>query len=341
VPLLAAMLLSGLLTSPGCGGGSARSSRKDDPPTISRQLARPTCSMTPSRKVVTVPIRTTSHGQDTVEAAVCVGGRGPYDFIIDTGGSGTLVTAQLARRLALPAIGPSGPFGGAGCTGRTHPVLLPSVSVGGRTIPGGSAYVIRANGLGGQGQPQGALGVSTLAKLGSLRLDYQRKTLTIGMPSSTHTGLPTAGPRASIPNDWLKRPPEVRAPLALLRRGGGLISLRVIVSLDGGPPQAWLPDTGAQSSLVDPTVARSSELPYLHGTLTQPSACSRKPLHSRRVWSGHWELAGIPLQPQSLQVSTLRPTVGVEGVIGAITLAEYGSDVFDWAGRRLLLGVGK
>jgi hypothetical protein len=295
--------------------------------------------MSASNEELTVPIRAPSHGEDTVETAVCIGGRGPYDFIIDTGASETLVTAQLAKRLRLPAIGPPIRYGGAGCTGSTHRVQLPSASVGGRIVPGDIAYIIKANGLGGRGQPQGALGMSTLAMLGPLRLDYRRKTLTLGIPDPTTAGIPTVGTRTTIPSDWLKTPPKVRAPLALLRRGAGL-TLRVIVSLDGGPPQEWLPDTGAQFSNVDPTVARASGLSRLHRTLTQPSACADKSLRSQLVWSGNWNLTGTALRPQPLQASSLRPTVGVDGVVGARTLAEYGSDIFDWAGRRLLLGVG-
>jgi predicted aspartyl protease len=337
-PLLSLVALVGVIALSGCGAGTPRVSDGAAAPKASLQHAEPTCPMAARRGEVTVPLKTISQEVDTVETPVCIGGHGPYDFIIDTGAAGTLVTTQLARRLGLPVAGPSVSFGGAGCRGTTHAVRLPSLSVGGRIDPGGSAYTIHARGLGGPNQPQGALGASTLAALGALRLDYRHRELGIGPPIVTHARLPIAR-HSDIPATWLARRPRIRAPLALVRRGEGLM-LRTIVTLGDLPPQAWLPDTGAQFSILDRSVARTAQLSYLRRPVVQPSSCSTRPLYTHLAWSGSWHLDGQRLRPQALQVTGLRDTVLVDGIIGAKTFAEYGSDVFDWGGRQLLLGVG-
>jgi hypothetical protein len=285
--------------------------------------------MAPDERALTVPLHRVVPEEDMVEAPVCVGGRGPFAFIIDTGSSGTLFTTHLAGRLGLAPSGPSLHFGGAGCVGETRPIRMPALSVGGHLRAGGGAFTIHATGFGGPGQPQGVLGVDTLSELGPLLLDYRRLTLSIAPPAMDEDDLPPA---------WLKHEPQVRAPLALINRGGG-VTLRVIVGLGERSPQAWLPDTGSFFSLIDAENAKNLRLRRVPGDVTQPSSCSNKMLHSHRVWSGNWRLADRSLRPQALQVTAVQGTVGVEGVVGAKTMAEYGSVIFDWGARQLLLGI--
>jgi hypothetical protein len=270
---------------------------------------------------------------------VCVGGRGPFDFIIDTGSSETLFTTQLARRLGLSEEGPAIRFGGAGCFGSTHAIRMPALSLGRHLVAAADGYTIRATGLGGPGQPQGVLGVNSLSKLGPLRLDFRRRMLSIGDGTSAQADPLAASGAADLPADWRSRRPRIRAPLAMIGRGDG-VSLRVIVSLGSGAPQAWLPDTGAWTSLIDGEDAAASHLQRVPGIIPQPLACSSKKLRTHRVWSRSWRLADHPLRPQALQVIAVKDTVGVEGVLGAKTMAEYDSVIFDWGDRQLLLGVG-
>jgi hypothetical protein len=221
-------------------------------------------------------------------------------------------------------------FGGAGCFGETRPVRMPALSLGKHVRAEGRAFTIHATGLGGPGQPQGVLGVDTLSRLGPLLFDYRRLTLSIAPPATHEDDLPAA---------WPKHKPQIRAPLALIERDGG-VALRVIVGLGDGSPLAWLPDTGSYLSLIDGETAKSLRLRRVPGDVIEPSLCSSKMLHSPRVWSGNWRLADRPLRPQALQVIGVKSTVGVEGVLGAKTMSEYDSVIFDWGGRQLLLGGG-
>jgi hypothetical protein len=215
-------------------------------------------------------------------------------------------------------------------------VHFPPASIDGRTIPASVAYTIHAHGFGGPGQAQGTLGGDALSMLGPLRLDYRRHLLTIG-PRPTRADPSPNRSSAGLPSAWTKHRPEIVAPMALLHHSGGLTP-QVVVTLHGAVPQLWLPDTGSASSIIDPTRVRRSHLPYVRGTRSQPSLCSSTPISTRRVRVESWQLAGKELPPQTLEVSPVLSTAGVEGVLGGKTLADYGSIIFDWAGRQLLLG---
>jgi hypothetical protein len=328
--------LVGLLALTGCGEESQQPATTAPHPSAKVAIGQPACSMSPNPASVTVPLHVASRAGAPNAVDVCVGGRGPYRFLLDTGSAGTLISSELVGRLALPRAGPPVPFGGEGCHGTTRPVRLPDLSVGGHSIPAGVGYTIHANGFGGPGQPEGTLGAGALRRLGPLLLDYHHGSLSLG-PTRTEGSARSAG--TDLPAAWTKHHAAIIAPMAILRRAGG-ITLRTVISFRGGTLQPWLPDTGSQWSIIDGTLVRASHLRYLRGTKMQPSLCSSTPLSTRRAWSGHWQLADHPLRPQSLEVSSVLSTAGVDGVIGSKTLAEYGSVIFDWAGRKLLLGVG-
>src|SRR5438128_2081439 len=70
-----------------------------------------------TRIPVTVSVR---HSQVAGIANVCIDGKGPFPFLIDTGAQGSVLTTRLATRLGLPKFGPPVVIGGAGCSARAQ-----------------------------------------------------------------------------------------------------------------------------------------------------------------------------------------------------------------------------
>ncbi len=62
---------------------------------------------------------------------VCIAGRGPYPFVLDSGAGESIIDRRLATQLQLAHDGSPTEFGGVGCTGNAQPVSVPSWSVAG------------------------------------------------------------------------------------------------------------------------------------------------------------------------------------------------------------------
>jgi Aspartyl protease len=286
-----------------------------------------------------VPVEFTAQAPNTTLVQACVGGHGPFPFIIDTGSAGTFISRSVASRLGLPPLGTPTSFGSEGCRGSTQPVRLPPLAVGRRVIAPSTGYTIAVKGFGGPGEPVGTLGANALSSLGPIKLDYLRRQLSIA-PRITKDGHEPHSPFQDIPSRWLTQKAQIVAPLTVIHKNG-TVSLRVAVSLHGGETHEWLPDTGSQTSIVDNTSVSASHLKYAAGSEHTPSLCSNTPLTTRRAWSGRWELSGHRLRPELLQVSSVSRTVGgVDGILGGSTFIAFGSVVFDWPDHLLLLGAG-
>src|SRR6266699_251476 len=67
-------------------------------------------------------------------ANVCIDGKGPFPFLIDTGAQGSVLTASLATRLGLPKIGPPVVIGGAGCSAKAQVSRIGSWNVAGLAL---------------------------------------------------------------------------------------------------------------------------------------------------------------------------------------------------------------
>src|SRR5580698_1886416 len=56
-------------------------------------------------------------GQTAETVNVCIGGRGPYPFVLDSGAGQSTIDAGLAKRLDLASDGAPNIIAGVGCTG--------------------------------------------------------------------------------------------------------------------------------------------------------------------------------------------------------------------------------
>lgn len=123
-----------------------------------------------------VPIRVVTTGKATlVLVPVEVNGRGPFDFVLDTGASTSTVDRTLVRRLRLPSTGETARVRGVTGESVVPVVRLRAWTVGGQPLAGRSLTVTDL------GDPTvfGLLGSDELRRFGRITVDYQRKRLVL------------------------------------------------------------------------------------------------------------------------------------------------------------------
>jgi hypothetical protein len=316
----------------GCGGGSSRvvlPSRSDG--------CKGAAVTSGGKTTIPVTISNFDEGK-AVFANVCVGGKGPFPFFIDTGSAGSEIDAGLAEELDLKKVGKAQVAGGAGCSFTTQPVRMPAWSVAGIPLEGQSFGAVEDAAIYKASGAVGTIGSDVLARFGAVRIDYKAETMTVeGGEGEPIEGLAEA-PNGPLPKGLVKGTPKVVAPMVVQALPGS-VTMRVEVSFGKGKPLAFLPDTGApRAGYIDPVRARALGLKPNGTTYKQRTFCSTAEVPG--VESGEWSIAGKPLKPQPLPATPLTRSVLADGLIGGLTFDEYGSVVFDYAGERLVLGAG-
>lgn len=134
-----------------------------------------------SGSAMTIPLKVVRGSDNSTLASVPVyiNGHGPYQFILDTGASISLINSSLARQLALPRAGGRQPVSGVGGTEvivfvdaanwKVGNVPLPKTSIGSGALPSGR----------GAGGFQGLLGSDIWSQFGRITIDYNASTLTV------------------------------------------------------------------------------------------------------------------------------------------------------------------
>jgi predicted aspartyl protease len=126
-----------------------------------------------------VDVQRARDGSTTVLLPVTVEGHGPYQFVLDTGASKSLISTTVASDIGLRRAGPSQPIQGVGGVERATPVRVTRWNTGSIELP---PMVITAADLpSGRrgGQFQGLLGSDVWNAIGSFTLDYRTGTLTV------------------------------------------------------------------------------------------------------------------------------------------------------------------
>jgi hypothetical protein len=289
-----------------------------------------------------IPITvSTVAGQVAEMVNVCIGGQGPFPFVIDSGAGESIIDAHLASRLHLAHDGSSNEFGGVGCTGKAQPVGVRSWSVAGVPLAAQSLTAATLPDFGIPGQPVGLLGSDVLSRFGAVRLDFRAQTLTVVGPEA---------PRGPA------HPPEVKGPTgpppaAVLTEGEagttvpltvvltpGDVSLNVVLHFGRGSGWDFAVDTGSSQSVVATSLARSTRLAHTDLAQRQTTVCST--ITAPLVHSGTWSIPGLTLHPQLLGVANFGPigAGGLAGLLGSDQLQRYGWVIFDYRGGRLVLG---
>jgi hypothetical protein len=279
---------------------------------------------------------------------VCIDGRGPFPFLLDTGASTSAVNADLARKLGLTAVGPPKVIPGAGCTTHATARMVSSWSVAGFPLAPQAVSAFSGPGLGAPGMPAGLLGSDVWNRFGQLRVDFRRGDLIVprreGQPP-THRTVTFGATTAPLPHFLLLGRPAIESSLAAAKLPEAA-ALIVGIAFGHSRSVPFLVDTGSTTSVVQSQVASMDGLRRLHQADTQATICSR--VVARRVLSGNWFLTAPRPRSHVLSQHPLRPQVldeanlgqGPGGLFGSDQMSRFGSVVFDYAGGRLFLGAG-
>ncbi len=282
----------------------------------------------------------TRQSQVAAMANVCINGKGPFPFVIDTGAQGTVVTAGLAARLGLTKIGLPVFIGGAGCSARAQVSKVTSWNVAGLALQPQYVTDLKIPLFGGRGQPDGLLGSDVWSRFGAMRLDFARGSITVPgpeRPGPARKVTVTRPSAAPVPAVLLRAKPTVTAAMTVTSQPGST-AITVQIGFGTGSRLAFAPDTGASQSAVDTGVAKNAGLASANARVRQGTVCAVAVFPEVRT--GPWTVAGHPLRSQVVGVTGLRRTTGVAGLLGADQLSRFSSVIFDYAGGRLVLGAG-
>jgi Aspartyl protease len=290
---------------------------------------------TTANGVRTIPIKVVKGGEAVIPIVnMCFAGKGPYPMVLDTGAEFTVITTKFAKELGLKPVG--SPIGaeGAGCKTTTRAYELESASVGGVELEGSSILTVDAPDQ-GKGEPRGSLGADVLSRFGSVKIDFKKETLVLGGEEEGPRFKKGQGP-VPIPGALLARKPMLTVPMRVEASPLG-VRQTVKVGVGSTKPRPWLIDTGSSSSVIDPDVVKRAKLKAT-GTVQQGvTYCSIIEVPEFRA--PNLTLSSGKLMPQT--IGSFKAGAKREGgVLGAYSLWQFGSVVFDWPGAKLLLGVG-
>lgn len=222
-------------------------------------------------------VRTRASLDDRVSIPIRIDGKGPWDFIIDTGSQRTVIASDLARRLALP---PRRMVTILSMTGRSEAatVAVPRLDFAGGAVDAFEAPVLEAEHLGAAG----LLGLDSLhAK--RVTLNFRNNRMEIGDSRSSHR--PAADPDTIV--------------VEAKRRKGQLILLNSDVN---GMRVAVMLDTGSNFSvgnfaLRDKLIAKRRAPELLTATLTSVTGGQLvgQVARIKSVRMGRVSLTGVPV----------------------------------------------
>jgi Aspartyl protease len=279
-------------------------------------------------------------GQVAESVNVCIGGQGPYPFVLDTGAGQSTIDAHLARRLHLAAAGPSSIFAGVGCTGKAQPVSVGSWSLEGIELAPQELTAASLPQIGGKGEPAGLLGSDVLGRFGAVRIDFVAGTLVVAGSEGPPLGggTPYTGPVGQLgPPVSLTHGQGATVPLTVTPASGA-VSLGVAVRFHGGAERDFVVDTGSSQSVAATSVSREENLQGTNLAQRQATVCSviTVPL----VHSGPWSVPRVVLHPQLIGETDFGAISagGIEGLLGSDQLRRFGWVVFDYPGGVMVLG---
>jgi hypothetical protein len=109
---------------------------------------------------------------------VFFGGRGPYDFALDTGAARTVVDSRVVSQLRLPTTGSDQAVTGVSGTSEAVRVRVSSWRVDSVALPDATVLSLRLP-SGGSPTLSGLLGSDMLGRFRTVTIDYQTGTITL------------------------------------------------------------------------------------------------------------------------------------------------------------------
>lgn len=117
-------------------------------------------------------------GRDRMTVPISIDGKGPYDFLIDTGAERTVISTELARELAL-ARGTRVRMHSMSGVGDVETVIIPKLQVSRKSVAGIHAPALQVANIGASGM----LGIDSLQSQ-RITFDFERKKMTV-VPSKS------------------------------------------------------------------------------------------------------------------------------------------------------------
>ncbi len=336
------VLVAALGILAGCGAGAASAPKVHIEPDVNFALPPASAGCAGATALAggatRLPITVSKRAGQVAETInVCIDGKGPFPFVIDTGAGESIIAANLAKKLDLPHAGAGEEFAGVGCVGSAQPVAVGQWSAAGLSLAPQDLTAATLPDFGVKGQPVGLLGSDVLGRFGVVRMDFVAQTLTL------------AGPQGPAPhgNDVVNGPSGPPPPAALTNGGAGTtVPLNVIMTpgeaamnvqlrFGHGGQRTFTVDTGSSQSVVNTAVAKLEKLAPTDLAQRQATVCST--ITTPLVHSGVWSIPGLILHPQLIGTAPFGP-IAQAGLLGSDQLFRYGWVVFDYSGGRLVLG---
>jgi hypothetical protein len=323
----------------GCGTGPSKAAGQASP-SPSPRASCSGLSRIPTMPTA-VPLRVERTGPTVrVLVPMCVDGRGPFPFVLDTGSSSTLFDTHFLDHVRLPTAAPS-LLHQPGCATVVLHVSVNRWSFGQVGLATQSVAVVRMPGFGLGGQPMGLIGSDVLSRFGAVRIDYRAQLLTVAGPEgpTPAQGTSIEGPTATpVPSGLLGDGARTAVPLDVSTTASGT-SVLTPVRFGARGPFPFAVATGAGASAV--TALLAAHLGLLHTGQSEPVrsfGCTRD---APVVRSGSWAINSVTLPPQQMTaaVPIASPSEAI-GLVGSDALSAYGSLVLDFVSGSLFLGAG-
>jgi len=279
-------------------------------------------------------------GSHLVTAPLCIDGRGPFPFVIDTGQSVTTLSPTLVNRLHLQSSG-SISLGASSCRSDAPEVSVASWSVGGLSLAAQQVASAPMPNLGLGGQVvDGLLGSDVLGRFSVIRVDYHTDRLTLVAPEAAPPKLPTlipGKPGRSFSPTLVVGTPRAVIPLTVVESPTGTLASASATFGNHGALDLVV-DSGEPDSAVGTNVARSMHLAPAGSV--GPSGGVGCPPTVPQYRSGGWAVGSLPLASTALNAVGYATVAGqaTAGTIGADVLAGDGSFVLDYRSAQLILG---
>jgi len=311
-------------------------------PGIQLPVFEKSCAPQPGPPSV-VPIRVV--GRAAIVANVCIGGEGPFPFLVDTGGATTLVDSSLAAQLHLDLVDGPRTVSSFTCKRQISFAAVSQWTVGNTTLLPQTVEVgtVRSPAL---PNLDGVVGSDTLSSFGAVRIDYRQQTLTLGPQSAPLRSDVAGGSGPPLVSASLAEGTSFASPMPvkvvsepIRPRQLQLTEVRPTVDLSFGPSQLTLTlDTGAATTNLGPSVVKMLRL----APAGRPGAAYAGldcPVVVNHYTMGPAMLGKVRLPEQMIGSNFIPP--GTVGVIGSGILINYNPVLVDYTDGELFLGQGK
>jgi len=311
-------------------------------PSIQLPVFEKSCASQPGPPSV-VPIRVVGSG--AIVANICISGEGPFPFLVDTGGSTTLVDSSLAARLHLALVDGPRTVSSFTCKRQISFAAVSRWSVGNMTL---LPQTVEVGTVQSPVLPNldGVLGSDTLSSFGAVRIDYRQQTLTLGPQSAPlrsdvagGSGPPSVSASLTEGTSFASPMPVKVVSETLSPHHLRLTEVRPTIELSFGPNQFTLTlDTGAGTTNLGPSVVKKLGL-ELAGPPGAAYAGLDCPVVVNHYTMGPAMLGKVQLPEQTVGSNFIPP--GTVGVIGSGTLINYNPVLVDYTDGELFLGSGQ